>query len=228
MKLRSFDPDLYKKLIENSDNVYLQKYISEEIKTIAGIKNVSDKTLIELGAGYGRIWPEIAHECRRLLGIEINPKMYNSLKMMADKYKNSLAIEGDITKSTPYSTIKDQDEVVFLLLQNTLGVVEGDWIDVIKQIKNFKTKRSKELILSTFRSESLETIGMKIYTTLVDMFGVIDLSQSDITSGVVKTEDGYKAKWWLDHEIYQVINQFDAKIVSHKKTELYQITHLKF
>ena len=174
--MRKYTTEKYIKLVENTNDNILQSYMHAEIDVISKVKNSKDKTFVDLGAGYGRVLPILVKIARNVISIEINPNMIIELRKRTEKYKNAIAIEGDIQKLSSFLEDKDIKNPVLLLLQNTLGGIEGDYKKVLSEVKSTAKKYDGEVIISLFRKESLKDWGVReLYTKLREMTGEPDL-----------------------------------------------------
>ncbi len=116
---------------------------------------------------------------------------------------------------------------LFLLCQNTLGVVEGDYKKLLKGLKKLGEKGKSEIIISVFNRKALKKYGVALYEKLKEMVGEIDLDESKLNDGVFTSQTGYVSKWWSNDEIKEVIRLMNAKIISEKETDEYTIYHLQ-
>ena len=103
------------------------------------------------------------------------------------------------------------NEPVFLVLQNTLGVIEGDTQKFLSELKSFAKVNNGEIVLSLFRQEDFEGWGSGVYAKAQKMIGTVDLSKSDISSGLIRTKTGYTSKWWTRDDVDKLKQTLEVK-----------------
>jgi len=226
--MRNYDPDLYIDLIENSNSQLLINFMEDEKKIISGIKNRSRKNVIDLGAGYGRALSFLKNNYSYYYGIEINESMYNYLNKETQKYKNTQAIHADFSDLNDIITKNkiNPNNTVFLLIQNTIGTIEGHHLNILDELKNILCNNSSELIISFFKSTKLSSLGLEMFSGIEAMVGRFDYKSSDLKNGIFKTNTGYEAKWWSNHEINNIIQSFGLNNCKKIYREAYCIFHL--
>lgn len=228
MPMRNYTPQQYIELVSKSNLPFLQNYMESEINFLTNICKDERKDLIDLGAGYGRILPSIITHVNFYYGIEINDAMFNELKKRTVKYTNSTAIKGDFTELR--NILKNRNVKIgntrFVLLQNTLGVIEGNLSDLLTELK-YTLSGYSELIISIFKSEKLINYGLEMFTSLLSMVGEPDIEYCDFSKGLFRSKTGYEAKWWSEEEIRNIIKYLNVSIVSKVETEIYAIYQLK-
>ncbi len=223
--MRAYSAEKYQKLVEDSDDKTLHEFMEKEFKLIAAINDKKNKLFIDLASGYGRVLPIISKFANHLITIEFHPNMLPELKRRCSLYDNCSVIEGDITKLSDVLK-EDLDNPVFLLLQNTIGTIEGDWKSVINSVKE-KLVGGGELIISFFRQEALKPWGIKMYAEIADMVGTPDQLKTDFEKGQFVSRTGYTSKWWKKAEILEIVKTLDAKIVDEIWEKEFCILHLK-
>jgi len=86
----------YINLVENTQNPILKAYEQAELDYISSIPDLSRKTVIDVGAGYGRVLPHIAPPItRNVIAVEINDEMFQELQKRTAKFSNAVAVKGD-------------------------------------------------------------------------------------------------------------------------------------
>lgn len=225
--MRNYCPSKYIELVENSEVPMLMRFMNQELEFLKKVVGNKNKAIIDLGAGYGRIIPFI-NDSLSYYGIEINPEMFDVLQKRAKSRKNIFVGNGDITKLTEFINEYQlpKNNVIFTLLQNTVGTIEGDLTSLVYEIKNVLREPSNELIISFFRVGALRKDGINMFKSLSSMVGEPDFSKTNFKSGLFVSNTGYEAKWWSDVEINQFIDNFNPKIVSVVKRNEYFICHL--
>lgn len=198
MWFKKYNPRQYIDLVENSQDSRLQNYMQKEREFISRSFDVN-RTYIDLGAGYGRILDLLSGS--QVIAIEIDSKMTEELKDRAEDLGDVLIIEGDILNLHALLTSLDINKPVFLLAQNTLGTIEGDWKAVLKITVEEAKKWNGEIILSFFRQAALRKWGFNMYKEIEDMVGEIDLEKTNVKKGLFVSKTGYISKWWTNKEI---------------------------
>src|SRR3989338_2644196 len=226
--MRNFNPGQYKDLFDDWDDPVIQAHRAGEFKVIESIKNKRNKTFIDLGAGHGRILPKIAPIVKDIIAIELNPAMFKILNQESAKFKNSTAVFGDMTK---LETILKKFTIVnpvLLLLENTLGTIEGQYQQVLTQMRKIAKQNHGEAIISLYRQQALKDWGLMSYWHGKAMNGEPDIVKTDLKKGLFVSKTGYTSKWWTDKEIAGMKNFFEGKLLNEVIAETYWIFHLGF
>ena len=226
--MKQFIPDKYEDLFENWDDPVMFDHAKDEEIVISQIYSSKEKTFIDLGAGYGRVLPILAKAAKNVISIEIDNDMFFELEKRAKKYNNVKVIHGDITKLHHLIVRENVKNPVLLILQNTLGTIEGDWNKVLSEMKNVAKKYHGEIILSLYRQQALEKWGLMTYWHGVEMNGEPNLKKTDFVNGQFESKTGYISKWWTDREINNIKKCFNGKVLNEKKAFEYTIIHIKY
>lgn len=160
-------------------------------------------------------------------GFELNENMFPELEKRCSGVQNFHAIKEDITNKNLFNSYLSQKEPTMLLLQNTLGTIEGKWEDVLSNIKSVLSSRKSGLIISLFHAEQLSGFGRQMFKSLEPMVGEFDSFRSDILNGIFISKTGYIAKWWSASEINDILSYLGGRISSYKKTNYYSIYYLE-
>lgn len=226
--MRKYTAKKYVNFVENIKDAILQNHMKAEIKEIRNVKDSKNKTFIDLGAGYGRILHVLTEIARNVISIDINPDMLSELKRRTKKHENTEVIDGDITKLSILLQNKEVQRPVLLLLQNTLGTIEGDWKKVLFEMKKVAKERGGEIIISLFRQESLRSWGINLYSLISELVGEPDLEKTDVSKGLFVSKTGYTSKWWNKKEIENIKKYFGDKVINEIWTKEYYIIHIGF
>lgn len=224
--MRQYTAEEYFELVENFDDPIFQSWQKTEADIVSKVKDSKDKTFIDLGAGYGRVLELLAEISRNVIAIEINPDMFSRLIERAKGYKNTEVFEGDIQNLSNVLQRSNVKNPVLLLLQNTLGTIEGDYRKVLSEMKKVVTEYKGEIIISLLRQEALKDFGMKLYTHIAPMTGTPDLEKTDFDKGLFVSKTGYESKWWIPSEIEEIKRNFGGEIINEIRTERFYILHL--
>ena len=227
--MRKYSAEKYIELVEKSYLPLLKELIETEATLINNIDNLNEKSVIDLGAGYGRIIPVIASNYKSYCGIEINKQMFSELEKRCNKIENCTAIHGDMTNLTSYvDAIQIKEEnCLFLLLQNTIGTIEGDLTTLLSQIRIVLENIKNSIVISFFKSSKISTSGLELFAAISDMVGQADLKKCDFDNGFFRSNTGYEAKWWSESEIKMIIKKLSAKVISKIESDAFIIYHLK-
>jgi SAM-dependent methyltransferase len=225
--MRKYTAEKYIELVENIDDDILQSHMRAEIEVISKVQNAKNKTFIDLGAGYGRVLPNLVKIAKNVISIELNPSMLIELKKRTKRYKNAIVIEGDICKLSHLLKKANIQKPVLLLLQNTLGTIEGDYKKVLSEMKLIGKKYNGEIIISLFRQESLKNWGMKLYSKIKEMVGEPDLQKTNFKRGIFVSKTGYTSKWWNSKEINKLKIFLGGEIVNEICTPQFCVIHIK-
>lgn len=225
--MRDYHPETYIELVENSQNPFLLNFMNDEMEFL-GTQMDGWDNIIDLGAGYGRILPIIKNTNRHYFGIEINPNMFAELESRCNQVEHAIAINGDITELDLSLNLNDLllSNNLFMLLQNTIGTIEGSVDGLLAHLKNLLHGSNSNLIISFFKKEALGTEGIKMFSNLEEMVGEPDLLRSNFAKGQFISKTGYEAKWWSKPEIDHILNFLEAKIIATRETENFIIYNL--
>jgi hypothetical protein len=163
---------------------------------------------------------------RNVISIEFNPDMLKELKKRTEMYDNASMIEGDIQEFSRLLEKADVRNPVLLLVQNTLGTIEGDYKKVLSEMKAVAKRYKGEVIISLFRQETLKEWGTKLYSTIKEMVGEPDLAKTDFEKGLFVSETGYTSKWWNSQEIKEIKDFFGGNVVKEVLTPNFAIIHI--
>lgn len=227
--MRKYNPEKYIKLVENTNNPLLKQFMEDEKQFVLNINDLQSKTIIDLGAGHGRAINFIKNNFFSYYGIEINEEMYSYLKSNESQYSGVKTINGDITclRKILEEYEINFDNVLFLLLQNTIGTIEGETQHLLNELRHIMSNNNSELVISFFKSNKLPTLGFEMFCELEEMVGIADKQLCDFSNGIFRSQLGYEAKWWNSIEIKSVLNQIGVKTFSKIDREAYCIYHLK-
>lgn len=207
--MRNYNFNTYISLVENIQLPEFNNYIKNEINFINSIDESKNKTFIEFGAGYGRIFPYIESQIKDYIGVEINPEMFSELEKRALNSEKMASIHQDILNINNVHFPIKNSKCVVLLLQNTLGTIEGNLNLFLDELKIFSHKNKVELVISVLKAESMKSLGLDFYKKIENICGEIDVQKSDINNGVFVSQTGYESKWWKKKDIIKIISDLD-------------------
>lgn len=220
-------PEKYLRYVERTTEPILYHYMNDEIYFIKNILKTDNYNVFELGAGYGRIIPAIDIYSDLITAIELDDNMYNELHLKHKYVDNVICIHDDITKLKQYVKLESSKKNIFLLCQNTLGVIDGDFNEMLENFREMSKDFHIEIIFSVFNENSLKSYGLGLYKVIQEMVGDIDPNKSDLEKGIFVSNTGYLSKWWSKNEIEQIIKSLNGSILSQKIDQVYSIYHVK-
>jgi len=162
----------------------IKQYLKAEIDYVRSSIN-PDETVIELGAGYGRIIKEIAPFCKSVIGIDISE---NNV-MLAKEYLKNLP-NADVIKMNVHSIELKSTFDIVLCLQNgisSMGITPED-IKNIMNLLNFGGHAFFSTYSSKFWDCRLEWFEEQAAKGLL---GEIDTENTG--DGVIVCKDGFRA-----------------------------------
>jgi SAM-dependent methyltransferase len=201
--MRTYTADKYQSLVEETRDPRLQNFMDKERAFVARTPGAHRRTFVDLGAGHGRVVGDLARLGRNVVALEINPDMYAGLAERAASYPNVRAVHGDILELGHLLAGEDLAQPVFLILQNSLGTIEGDYGQLLRVVRSQMLRFDGQLVLSLCRQPALRDWGLEMYASLREMVGDADPDATDTSRGTFVTSSGYTSKWWSDAEIEQ-------------------------
>jgi len=225
--MRQYTDKKYIEATETKPHPILKKHMNAELEIISKVENSKEKTFIDLGAGHGRLTRPVAKIARNLISIEINKEMLPELNKRSSEFGNTRVIVRDFTKLSDILKTEDVKKPVLMLVQNTLGTVEGDWKKVLKEMKKVAEEYKGEIIISFFKQEALKTWGIELYSSISWMTGELDLDKTDFESGKFVSKTGYISKWRSRKEIEEIKEFFGGEIINEESSDNWIVLHIK-
>ncbi|HVV66939.1 MAG TPA: class I SAM-dependent methyltransferase [Candidatus Saccharimonadales bacterium] len=226
--MRSYTPDEYSRLVEASENKGLQDYMEQEAEFITRTPDALHRTFVDLGAGHGRVISTLADTAHEVIAIEINPEMYAELERRSGNYKNVTVIAGDFNDLAGVLSGFELIRPVFLILQNTLGTVEGDYRKTLQSMRECAEHENGELVISLFRQEALATWGLAMYKAAASMVGNYDAGKSNLDEGIFCTDTSHMSKWWTDKDIKEILRQTGGTLLEHRKQKNFSLLRITY
>jgi 16S rRNA A1518/A1519 N6-dimethyltransferase RsmA/KsgA/DIM1 with predicted DNA glycosylase/AP lyase activity len=143
----NWNPEKYIKVIEKTDDPIFQDYMKTEIEyIIKNVENPSNKTFIDVGAGYGRVVHWLSKIGKNVIAVEIDKKMLKELKKRSKKLSNVIVIEGDANELTRILSKYNYliENPVLISLQNTFGTLIGNPYKVLEEMKKIATMKKEK------------------------------------------------------------------------------------
>ncbi|MDV7186091.1 hypothetical protein R3X25_02255 [Lutibacter sp. TH_r2] len=225
--MRNFNSKEYIDLVENTHLKVLNEFMNDEVNLIKSISNLKSKTLVELGAGHGRLIPILSPVCKEFHLIEINKDMYTELEKRANNYPNTSSTLGNMLDLNKYFKLEIKNTLL-ILAQNTIGTLEGNLIEILKEIKKFLKQNNAEMIISFFKAKAMNDFGKnKLFPSIKPMIGNIDFKKSKLNEGRLVTNNGYTSIWREDEEINKILSFLELEPKKIIDKECYIIYYLK-
>ncbi len=221
----SWNPELYRALNYSYRDKMFRMLHSDEMGLLSSIAGMG-KTLVELGAGYGRAIDESSMRYGKTIAIELDSAMHQYLSQKYSGRKDIKVIKGDATKLRELTPKAERPVVT--ILQNSLGTWAGDWRKALREAIAFAKENSGEVVLSLFMRESLPTWGLSLYNYFAPLVGEYDAENSRLERGDFATKAGYHNHWWGRGERRAIKKLFSGAKVSIKSTEQYWILHADY
>ncbi len=162
----------------------IEQYLAAEIEFVR--KNLKKtETVLELGAGYGRIVRELAPYCAEIVGIDISD---DSVRYSKD-YLSDL-FNAKVKKMNIHNMVMEETYDVVLCLQNGLSAMRATE-DTIKHIRNLVSPGGR-IYFSSY-SEKFWDYRLLWFQEQAEkgLLGEIDMRQTK--DGVIVCKDGFKA-----------------------------------
>jgi len=191
-----FTPDKYS-LVESINDPQFKAYMLSEVIKIHSSEKKG--TFIDIGAGYGRIIPHIPKRFDTIISIDKNKYMISELKK---RYPTVNTIYGDATNLA--SIVNIPKDSLIVILQNTLGTWNGDYLKLLKNINDCAKTSHSDVIISIFRADALKKWGLSIYSKIENLTGKINQNESNLERGLFVGYNGYSSKWFTDYEIDRI------------------------
>lgn len=211
--LRPYTTEQYIRLVESIRDPTLQRQMDLEASFLTSVSDPSERTFIDLGAGYGRVLPTIATTARNTICVELNDKMLSELHRRSSRYPHVAMIKGPIQSLPELLDGHDVVRPVLLILQNTLGTIEGDREGVLEAMREVAQSHHGSVVLSLFRAQALGDWGIRMYRLISEMVGEPDLDRTDFDAGFFVSVSGYTSKWWTDAEVEELKQYFGGNDV---------------
>ena len=218
----------YINLVENTQNPILKAYEQAELDYISSIPDLSRKTVIDVGAGYGRVLPHIAPPItRNVIAVEINDEMFQELQKRTAKFSNAVAVKGDANKLSNILTGCDLVNPVLVCLQNSIGTWEGDYKKAIEEMGKVAKEKHGEVIISAWRGELFKDYAVKIYSA-ISFIGEPDLERTNFDRGIYVGKSGYKVYWWSPEQREEILRMLGGRKVNEVLGTPFFILHVAY
>lgn len=220
--------DEYVNLVEKTNNPFLRDFIDKELQFLCAIEKLDEKSLVDVGAGYGRVIPILSPMVNNFYAVELDKKMIEGLKKTVDNYINCSIVECDAQELRSGLEGLDIKKPIVMSLQNSLGTPYGNPYKIIDEMVRYAKEKRGEIVVSFFTQESLQNCGVPIYTSLVGLVGEIDLTRTDFERGDFIAKSGYKSHWFTEKEREMIKELIGGMIISELKGNCFHIIHSKY
>lgn len=226
--MHEWNPQKYIKLVENTRDPVLRNYIDAELDICTKIKNPTDKTFIDVGAGYGRVVPLLSRIGKQVMAVEIDRNMLTELKQRAKKSSNVLVVEGNAENLSSLLERMELKKPVLLALQNILGTPIGNPFRILSEMIKVARDNNGEILISLFIQEGLQDHGMPMYSKIKELVGEPDLDNTDFTKGIFVSQTGYRSHWWRPEERSKVAKLVGGTKITELTTDYFYLLHSKY
>ena len=225
----NWTPQKYINLVEHTTNPMLAEYQREELVYLTTrIEQSGNKIFVDVGAGYGRVLPELSRVGKRVIAVDIDEELLGELRRRAQGLPNVHVVQGDANQLRELLKDQDLEKPVIICLQNSLGTWKGDPRKVLEEMKRIAQERGGEIVLSLFCQEGLRDQGVPMYRELVELVGEPDLKRTDFDKGIFRSKFGYQSRWWTKEQRQKIVESLEGVKVAEISTDAYYIVHLKY
>ena len=224
----SWEPSKYVEFVEKTPCPSIQDYMKVEFSIISKVENPKEKTFIEVGAGPGRVIPQLSKIAKQVIAVEIDKKMLNELKKQENQYPNIAVIDGDAQNLSELLKDFNIKKPVVLSLQNTLGTPTGDPFKILSEMIKLAKNNNGEIIISLLIQEGLKDYGMQFYVNAQEMVGEVDLEKTDFQKGIFISKTGYRSHWWRPEERTELANIVGGTKIAEITGKCFYILHSKY
>jgi len=219
----------YIDLVENGNEAGLQAYQKAEIDYLtAKVISPQNKTFIDVGAGYGRILPHLSKISRRVVAVEIDDNLEQTLEERATGLSNCEVVKGDADDLSELLASMENPNPVVISMQNALGPWIGDRLKAIDEMRKVAEAGKGEVIISIFRREALKDWGLEMYASVNGLLGEYDPESSDLDNGIYKTTTGYESYWFSKEDRGAIKERLGGKIVGGMLEDNFEIIHVSY
>lgn len=195
----------------------VKRYLDEEIDFVR--KNLEGhETLLELGAGYGRIVKELASSCQSILGIDISMES----ALLSEEYLKGIPNASVLQMDVHNMDLKETFDVI-LCLQNGLSAMKITTTDLINRILDKVTVGGK-VYFSTYSENFWEhRLSWFVEQSEKRLLGEIDFENT--RDGVIMCKDGFKAITYSMDQLHEIGRRsgYPYKIVEVDASSLFLI-----
>ncbi len=213
--------------VENSSDSGLREYQELELDFVKATESISEATLIDVGAGYGRVLPKLAGMAEAYIAVEQDEDMLEELKKRVDSQPNARLIIGsgnELASLIPAETSRP----LLLSLQNTLGPWDGSRDIAIQQLAEVAKRGSGAVIISLFCQEALQNWGIAMYATASGLVGNYNAQASDIPRGMFRSDTGYESHWFTSDEREAIKQSMGGTLLREQVTPNFHIFQIGY
>jgi predicted RNA methylase len=228
-KRTPFSETDYERAISHAHLPEFLEFEKLEESFLLAIDDLSQKTVLDLGAGYGRLI-QVLSGAKGLYCIEIDPDLVRILEIKTKQYQNVHAVQLNFIEIDQYCLNSIADEnLLAVAAQNTFGTIyEANLDSFLQALLRLKSSRkSVELIATFFKKEALSNLGIKLYTQISSLTGLPNLEKTNFEEGCFHSITGYFSKWWSDSEIDAIVGKLNGEVLRSTETIFFKTVHIK-
>lgn len=215
----NWSPDRYIELVEHTKDPTLHEFQLQELDYLnSHLRPSREKTVIDVGAGYGRVLSLLTSVADKVIAVELDENMLTELRRRATGHSNVDVVEGDANHLSKLLEGKIARKPIVLCLQNTLGTWKGDYLKVVDEMRKVAQPQHGEVIISVLRQQALRDVGIDMYVSLKELVGEPDYERTNLEKGIFRSKTGYKSKWWTDAEIEEMIKRLGSQKIDKTET----------
>src|SRR3989344_7385919 len=154
--------------------------------------------------------------------------MFAGLKEKAREYSGIILIQGNANNLSELLREQEVFSPVVMCLQNSLGTWQGNASEAIAQMRKAAEENHGEVIISLLHQEALKDKGVKMYKSLEEMVGEIDLDQTDFEKGIFRSKTGYLSHWRTKEEREAIRQSLGGKLVALVEHPGFSILHVAY
>ncbi len=174
----------------------VKQFLSEEINFVRK-RLTGNESVLELGAGYGRIVKELAPYAGNILGIDIS----NDSIEFGRKYISGID-NAKLEVMDAYNIPFEEEFDVTLCMQNGISAIKGNQMQLIENALK-ATKQNGTIYISTY-SEKFWEYRLEWFQEQVDkgLLGEIDFEKTG--NGEIHCKDGFKATTFSEDDFREI------------------------
>ena len=184
----------------------IKKYLLEEINFVK-TQITTSSNLLELGCGYGRIFPYLHKDVAKITGIDISRENIQYGRKLQESLLNVEFIEMDV------SSLKFENDMfdIVLAIQNGLSAFKVDISKLLKECIRI-TKNNGKILLSSYSDkiwdERLHWFDLHEKERLI---GEIDYKKTK--NGEIVCKDGFRATTFTKKDFENLTENLEQEII---------------
>lgn len=171
---------------------YLESEIAFVRSQFKGIESV-----LELGAGYGRIMKELAANCKEIVGIDISEENVQ----FGQEYLSGV-LNANIQVMDAHNIQLDMPFDVVLCLQNALSAMKTEPLDYVKKITALLSPGGRAFISSYSEKFWEHRLMWFLEQAQKGLLGEVDMERSK--NGIIVSKDGFRAITYSQDDMHSI------------------------